>query len=273
MIDLLEFGMTQRALMAGLLAGVACGVIGTYVVVKRIVFISGGISHASLGGVGLALWLGVHPLLGALAFSLLSAVIIGLAGLRRIEHEDTLIGAVWSAGMAIGVIFIGLTPGYAVDPQVYLFGNILFVTSNELALSAACDVLILILVALLYKEFLAISLDDEFAELRGLPIAALHLLLLCLVALTVVVLIQVVGMIMVIALLTLPPAISRFFTSRLHTMMAMSCLLGAAFNILGVYVSFRTNWPAGATIILGASLTYALVAGGRAVFSRPARAA
>lgn len=260
----------QRALVAGLLASVACGVIGTYVVVKRIVFISGGISHASLGGVGLAVFFGLPPLLGAVGFSLVSALVLGLASAHRREQEDTLIGAIWSVGMAVGVIFLSSAPGYTVDPAVYLFGNITWVSSTDVMIILLLDVLILGTVWVLYKEFLAITLDEEFALMRGLPVQALYLVLLGLVALTVVVMIQVVGIILVIALLTLPPAIARWFTTRLHAMMIVSTVLGALFILTGIFISFETDWPSGASIILTAAAAYAAAAGFRRL--RPGRA-
>lgn len=258
MMEALQYGFVQRAILAGLLVSVACGVIGAYVVVKRIVFISGGISHASLGGIGIAAWLGAPPLYGAVVFSLLAALVLGLASLRRREREDTLIGAIWTIGMAIGVVFMAMTPGYAKDAMNYLFGNILIVSERDLVLTAALDVVILALVGGLYKELLALGLDDEFAELRGVPTRALYLMLLGLVGLTVVVMIQVVGIVLVIALLTLPAAIGRYFTNHLHTMMLLSCVLGMVFTMAGIAISFATDLPTGACIILTAAAAYVL---------------
>jgi len=262
-----QYQFMQHALIAGLLAGVACGIVGTYVVVKRIVLIGGGISHASLGGIGLGLYLGVSPLLGAAAFSLLSAVAIGFISLRSREHEDTLIGALWAAGMATGLVFIQLTPGNVGSLEQYLFGNILLVSTGDLVVSALLDIVIVITVAVLFKEFLAVSLDDEFAELRGVPVAAGYILLLCLVALTVVVLIQVVGVVLVIALLTLPPSISRWFTRRLSTMMLLSSILGATFTTGGILVSYYTDFPAGAYIVLLAAAVYTLCLSTRSMWA------
>lgn len=266
MFEALQYEFMQHALLAGLLSSVACGVVGTYVVIKRIVLISGGVSHASLGGIGLALYLGVTPLLGAAAFGLASAVIIGVVSLHTREHEDTLIGAVWAIGMAVGVIFVQLTPGYRGSLEDFLFGNILLVSTTDLAVTAALDVVILVTVFALYKEFLAVSLDDEFARLRGVPVGFVYVLLLCLVALTVVVLIQVVGVVLIIALLTLPPAISRWFTRHVYSMMVASCGLGAAFTTGGILVSYYTDFPPGACIILLAATVYTLGLGLRRVW-------
>ncbi|MBN2308269.1 MAG: metal ABC transporter permease [Candidatus Hydrogenedentes bacterium] len=270
MLEALQYDFMQRALLAGVLASIACGVIGTYVVVKRIVFISGGISHASLGGVGIAAWLGWPPLAGALVFSLLAALAIGGASLKRREHEDTLIGALWVIGMAIGIVFIAKTPGYATDLMTYLFGNILYVSRNEVLLIILLNILVLALVAVFYKEFLALSLDEEFARLRGAPVTLLYLLLLCLVALTVIIMIRVVGIILVIALLVLPPAMSRCFTTRLHTMMFLSVAIGIVSTTVGIAVSCATDLPAGACIVLTAAAAYVVVSATRRVrFRRP----
>lgn len=258
----------QYALISGLLSSVACGIIGTYVVVKRIALIGGGIAHVSLGGIGIAVYLGVAPLLGAAVFSIASAVLIGLVSLREGEHEDTLIGALWATGMAIGIIFVRMTPGHTGDLEDYLFGNILVVSGLNLVTTGLLDVFIICAVVFLYKEMLAITLDDEFARLRGLPVDALYIFLLCLVALTVVVLIQVVGVILVIALLTLPPAISRWFTVRLSSMMILSCAIGATFSTLGILASLYADIPPGPCIILLTALVYACGLGVRGALSR-----
>jgi zinc transport system permease protein len=268
LFEAFQFEFVQRVLLTGLLASVACGVIGTYVVVKRIVFISGGISHASLGGVGLAYYLGAPLLLGAVGFSLLSALVLGLASTNRRLEEDTLIGTIWSVGMALGIVFLSASRGYVVDPNTFLFGNILLVSWTDVLTILLLDLLILGTVWLLYKEFLAITLDEEFAQLRGLPVQGLYLVLLCLVALTVVVMIKVVGIILVVALLSIPPAIARWFTSRLHVMMLIACLLGAAFIGAGIFISFQTNWPSGASIVLTSAAAYGAIAFGRRLSHR-----
>lgn len=263
----------QYALISGLLSSIACGIIGTYVVVKRMALIGGGIAHVSLGGIGIAVYLGIAPLLGAAVFAMLSAVLIGLVSLHGGEHEDTLIGALWATGMAIGIIFVQMTPGFTGDLEDYLFGNLLAVTRPNLVTTGLLDVFILVTVLSLYKELLAITLDEEFARLRGLPVDALYIFLLCLIALTVVVLIQVVGVILVIALLTLPPAISRWFTARLSTMMILSCAIGATFSTLGIVASRYAHLPPGPCIILLAALVYAVGLGIRGMLSRRSQVA
>lgn len=246
----------QTALAAGLLASLACGITGTYVVVKRIVFISGGIAHTVLGGMGLAYYYGLNPIHGAMAAALAAAIIIGLVSLRAGQYEDTVIGALWAVGMAVGVIFITLTPGYKVDLMSYLFGNILMVPRQDLLLIAGLDVVILALVLLLYKQFMAVCFDEELARLQGVKVEAVYLLLLCLISITVVILIQVVGIILVIALLTLPAAIAHQYARSLGRMMVLASILGAVFVTGGLAVSYGPDLPAGATIIILAGVSY-----------------
>jgi zinc transport system permease protein len=251
-------GFMQNALIIGLLASVACGVMGTYVVVKRIVFISGGISHAVLGGMGIAYYYGYHPIHGAVVSALVAAVVIGLVSLRYHQYEDTIIGALWAIGMAVGILFIYKTPGYSIDLMSYLFGNILMVKRESVYLLAALDVLIIVLVFLFYKRFLAVCFDEEYSKLQGIGVVTTYLLLLCLIALTVVILIQVVGIILVIALLTLPAATARYYARSLGQMMILASLLGVVFTTSGLIVSYQPDLPAGATIILIAGLAYLL---------------
>lgn len=250
MIELLQFEFMRNALISGILASVVCGIIGPYVVVNRIVFISGGISHAAFGGIGLGYLLGINPIWGALFFSLASALSIGGVSRWTNLRQDTAIGILWAMGMALGVIFIGLTPGYAPDLFSYLFGNILTVPFSDIIVMLVLCSIIILVVALLYKEFLAFSFDEEFATVVGVPVGGLYLLLLCLIALTVVVLIRIVGTILVIALLTIPAAISSRFTHNLKKMMAFSVLLGVVFTFCGLWLSAALNLASGATIIL-----------------------
>jgi zinc transport system permease protein len=251
----------QNALLAGWLASLGCGVVGTFVVVKRIGFLAGGISHAVLGGMGAAYFLGAHPLAGALPTAVLSALLVGWVTLRRREHEDTLIGALWAVGMAIGVLFISQTPGYNVDLMSYLFGNILMVPRGALYAMVAFNAFILGTVALLYKQLLAVTFDEESARLRGVRVEAVYLLLLTLVAVSVVLLIQVVGLILVIALLTLPAAIARQYAGSLPRIMAGAVGLGVLFTAGGLALSYRPDLPAGATIVLLAGATYLISTG------------
>ncbi|MFC2000120.1 metal ABC transporter permease [Chloroflexota bacterium] len=248
---LLEYEFMQYALIAGLLSSVACGIIGVYVVVKRIVFISGGVAHASFGGIGLGYLVGgISPIVGAALFALASALGMGLVTRRTKLPEDTSIGIMWAAGMALGIIFIGLSPGYAPDLFSYLFGNILLVSFSDLILMLVLDAIIVLIVVALYKEFLALSFDEEFGTVVGLPVEKLYLLLLCMVALTVVLLIRVVGIILVIALLTIPATLARQFTYDLRKMMFLAILFGMVFSIGGLWISYETDLASGATIVL-----------------------
>ncbi|AFL75137.1 metal ABC transporter permease [Thiocystis violascens] len=255
-----EHAFLQTALLAGLLASIGCGVIGTFVVVKRIAFMAGGIAHSVLGGMGAALYYGFDPLLGALLAAILAALLIGTVRLFWKMQEDTLIGALWAIGMAIGILFIAKTPGYAADLMSFLFGNILLVPTRELWFMAGLDLVLILTVALFYRQFLAVTFDEEFARLRGVPVAFFYLLLLCLVAVTVVLLIQVVGLILVIALLTLPAAIAGHYVHSLGGMMAIATLLGGLFTSLGLGLSYGPDLPAGPTMILLAGGVYVLSA-------------
>lgn len=256
----------QHALAAGVLASIACGIVGSYVVVKRIGYLAGGVAHAVLGGMGVAYFLGKSPIGGALVAALLAAAIIAWVSLRLRQHEDTIIGALWAVGMAIGVLFISRTPGYNVDLMSYLFGNILMVPREDLLLMAGLDAVIVALVVLFRKQFLAVCFDEEFARLRGVPVGLFYLLLLWMVALTVVILIQVVGLILVLALLTLPAAIAGQYTRTLAAMMLLAALLGMAFTGAGLALSYEPDLPAGATIILLAGVAYLLSALGRGIW-------
>jgi zinc transport system permease protein len=253
------------ALSAGFAASFASGIIGSFVVVKRIVSISGSVAHSVLGGMGFFLWLRrtygldfLTPLQGALVAGLLSALLMGWIHLKYKEREDTVIAAIWATGMSIGVIFIALTPGYNVELLNFLFGNILWVSSSDLVLLLSLDVLIAAAIALFYRRFLAICFDEDQARLQKVPVHTLYLLLLCLVAIAVVLLIQVVGAILVITMLAIPAAIAGSFTQTLARMMLIAILLGALFTFLGMYFSYELNWPPGATISLVAATFYTL---------------
>lgn len=250
MLEALQLEFMRNALLAGVLAAIACGVVGVYVVVKKIVFISGGIAHASFGGIGIGYFLGINPVLGALLFAIASALTMGTVTRKTKLPEDTVIGVLWAVGMAIGIIFVKLTPGYAPDLFSYLFGDILFVPVSDLILMLVLDIVIISVVLLLNKEFLILSFDEEFGTVVGVPTNAIYLILLCLIALTVVVLMRAVGIILVIALLTIPAAMARQFTHSLSKMMLLSVLFGIVFAVLGLWLSYELNIASGATIVL-----------------------
>lgn len=244
------------ALVAGLLASIGCGIVGTYVVVRNIGYLAGGIAHAVLGGMGIAYFLGQPPIGGAIITALLAALLIGWVSMKWQQTEDSLIGALWAVGMAVGIIFISKTPGYNADLMSYLFGNILLVSKADLMLMAGLDLVILLCVGLFYKQFQAVTFDEEFARLRGVHAEVYYLLLLCLVALTVVLLIRVVGLILVIALLTLPAAIARQYFGTLFKIMCLAIFVGGALTISGLAISYQQDLPSGATIILVAGAAF-----------------
>lgn len=262
----------QLAVIVGLLSSVACGVIGTYVVTRRISYIAGAVAHSVLGGMGAAQymsvvwgWSRVKPLHGAIAAAMISALLIGWVSLRAKQREDTVIGAIWAIGMAIGVLFIQKTPGYTQDLMAMMFGSIIMPRASDVWLLVWLDALILGLGLLFYNKFMAVCFDEEFARLRGVPVETYYLLLLCLTALTVVVLSQVVGIVLVIALLTLPTAVAGHVSRKLWHMMVISVLLTAALNFTGLAASYAPDWPTGATTILLAGALYLIVLSGNRI--------
>lgn len=261
MIEALQYEFMRNALTAGVLAAIACGIIGVYVVTKRVVFISGGIAHASFGGIGLGYLLGINPVVVAIFFTVASALLMGVTIERTRIPEDTAIGVLWAMGMALGIIFIGLSPGYAPDLFGYLFGSILTVPRFDLIMMLALDILIIFVVCLLYKEFLILSFDEEFGEVMGLPRESLNLILLALIALTIVILIRVVGIILVISLLTIPAAISRQLTDNLKKMMGISIFLSIVFATVGLWLSYQYDLASGATIVVVSGVTFLMVLG------------
>jgi zinc transport system permease protein len=256
MLEALQLGFMRNALVAGILVSIACGIIGAYVVVNRIVFLSGGIAHAAYGGIGLAYLVGSDPTLTAVGFSLLSSMVMGIVHRETSERSDTIIGVIWAIGMALGVIFVDLTPGYKADLMSYLFGSILAVPQRDLWLMLGVDLLVLLVINLLYKELLAVSFDETYATVRNVPVGLVYYSLLALTALTVVMMMRIVGLIMVIALLTIPAAISGQFVSGMRRMMLSSSLLGIVFTVVGLALSFALNLTSGATIILVAATGY-----------------
>jgi zinc transport system permease protein len=268
MIEALQFDFMRHALAAGLLASVICGIMGTLVVVNRIVFLSGGIAHASYGGIGIAFYFGWSYLLGTLGFSLAAAMLMAAVSLKAKHRADTIIGVIWAIGMASGIILIDLTPGYHVDLMSYLFGSILTVPKSDLYIMLAIGVGIAFLTAYYYEDLLALSYDEEFAQIRGVPVKGLYFGMIALLAVTIVMVIQVVGLILVIALLTIPPFIVERYATSLFQMMAGSILLGAVFTTSGLWLSYRFNITSGASIILVAGIAFLIsIAIGR--LSRP----
>ena len=254
--EALQFDFMRNALLAGVLVSIACGIIGTFVVVNRIVFISGGIAHAAYGGIGLGYFFRFNPVFGAIAFALISALAMGWVERKMHQRKDTIIGVMWAIGMAIGVILIDLTQGYKAGVESYLFGSILAVPQQDLIIMLILDVIIALMVVFFYKELLAISFDCVYALTRNVPVDGLYLMLVSAIALTVVMVMQIVGLIMVIALLTIPAAIAGQFVKELKEMMFFASLLGIIFTFTGLWLSYFFNLTSGATIILVCGLAY-----------------
>ena len=250
MLEVLQYDFIQNAIIAGVLISIAAGIIGSLVVVNKITFLTGGIAHSSYGGIGLAIYLGLPVLFGATVFAVLTAVIIAVITLKNRNRIDSVIGMMWASGMAIGIIFVDLTPGYNVDLLSYLFGSIIAVSSDDLIYMSLLDIFIISIVVFFYKQILAVSYDSEFASLRGINVKFFYTLILILAALCVVAAIKAVGLILVIALLTIPTYLAETFASRLSTMMIISSILATIFTILGLAVSYIYDISSGASIIL-----------------------
>lgn len=259
-----DIAFLRYALLAGILGSISFGLVGSYVVTRRITYIAGAIAHSALGGIGAGLYLQVkmevtwfNPIYGAVIAAIISAIIIGSVSLYAHQREDTVIGAIWAIGMAIGILFFTKTPGY-IEPMSYLFGNILMISKSDLITIAVLDMIIISICILFYNKILAVCFDEEFARLRGIRVGFYYLILLCLTALTVVLMVTVVGIVMVIALLTLPSAVSSLFSKHLWQMMIFSSILCMIFTTVGLGVSYVYDLPTGSNIILVAGGVYLL---------------
>lgn len=276
-MELLSSPFFQRALAAGLLAAVASGVVGTYVVVKEVSAVSGGLAHAAFGGLGLGYLLGFSPMVGAAGFGLLSGIGVGLAHRRLDQGLDTLVMMMWSLGMAVGILCVAAVPGYAPDLTSYLFGNLLFVTPRYLWIAAGLDVIVLIVVGLFGRQLQAVAFDEEFSEVAGVPVEATILLLLGLASLVVVLLIRVVGVLLAVALLTIPAAAARHWTASLGRMMVLATAAAAVFIVAGLLLSsglsvgVGLDLPSGPLIVLAAGAGFGASAWLRRLAERPTR--
>lgn len=261
----LSYEFLRNAVVAGVLASVLCGVIGTFVVVKKLAFISDGISHAAFGGMGVCFYLGIDPLLGAVPVALASALALGAVDRETIRSYDALIGVLWAVGMAVGVVFVYKTPGYAPNLITYLFGNILLVSRRDVVVILVLAVSVLSVLLLCFKGIVAVAFDEVFARVRGLPVRLLMSLLLAMIALSVVILIQVVGIILVVALLTIPSVISLMLWRDLRGVLFGSVLIGVGITLGGLVLSFYYDLPSGpAIVLLGAVLLVAVYGAKRA---------
>lgn len=255
-MEILQYEFMQNALMAGLLASIICGIMGTLVVVNRIVFLSGGIAHAAYGGIGMGFYFGWPYLPSTLGFSLAVSMVMAAVTMKAKHRADTIIGVTWAVGMAFGIILMDITPGYNVDLMSYLFGSILTVPDSDLWMMVAIALLITGLTSFYYKDLLAMSYDEEFAQIRGVPVKAIYIMLIAMLAVTVVVVIQVVGLILIIALLTIPPFIVERYVRSLGSMMLWSSVAGMVFTICGLYISYTFDITSGASIIMVAGIAF-----------------
>jgi zinc transport system permease protein len=259
MMDILSMDFMQNALLAGILVSIACGLIGTLVVVNRIVFLAGGMAHTAYAGVGLAFFLKLPIILSTSFVTLLASGIMAVISHKQTERSDTVIGVMWAAGMAVGIILLDITPGYNVDLMSYLFGSILTVARSDIWIMSGLNIVILGLLAVFYNQFQLISLDREYAETRGLKTFWLYFLMLAMVAISVVMIIRVVGLILVIALLTIPPYLAEKNATSLGKMMFKAILWSLFFCIAGLWFSYQYNLTSGASIIAVATLSFFVV--------------
>lgn len=250
LIAAFQYDFMQNALMGSLLVAIMCAITGTFIVLKRLVFLSGGISHGAFAGLGAAYYLGINPMLGALLFAVLSAVAVTRVILRQSQPADATIGIFWAAGMAIGVLFVYITPGYAPDLMPYLFGDILTISRGQLFWMMVFSLVSLLITFLLFRQLVAVSFDEDFARLRGLPVGAIMILLMVMNSVAIVMMIQSVGIILVMALLTIPPLIGLTLAAEIRAVMLLAFLSAMLITVGGLIVSFLLDLPSGPAIVL-----------------------
>lgn len=256
---ILKYTFMQNAVIAAVLSSIICGIMGTIIVEKRMVSMSGGIAHASFGGIGAGYLLGIEPIIGGLVFAVGTSLSVGQIKRHSNANTDTIISMFWSAGMALGILFIALTPGYPPDMTSYLFGDILAVNKTYLWIMLGLTLAILLIVVLYFNYWKLYLFDEAYAKIMGINIRVFEVVLYVLVALSIVILIKVVGVILSLAMLSIPPAISRLFTNRLKWVMVLSGILGIVFAIIGLAISYYVNIPSGASIILTATVSYFVI--------------
>ena len=250
-MNLLQYTFFQHALLGSLLASIACGIIGTYIVTRRLVFISGGITHASFGGIGLGLYAGISPILSAAVFSVLSAF-----GKRKDMREDSAIAMFWTLGMALGIMFSFLSPGFAPDLSAYLFGNILTITQTDLLMLGILAILLILFFTLFIHPIIYVAFDREFARSQGIPVVVLEYILMMFIALTIVSCLRMVGIVLAISLLTIPQMTANLFTNKFKRIIWLSIAIGYLSCLGGLLISYRLNVPSGASIIFFSILIY-----------------
>lgn len=248
-LQLFQYQFFINASLAAVLASISCGIVGAYIVSRRIVFISGGITHASFGGIGIGYYMGFNPIVGAMIFSVISALGIEYISKKSNVREDSVIAILWSFGMAVGIIFIFLTPGYSANLMSFLFGNILTVTHLNLYMLLALNIIIIVIFLLMFKTILFVAFDEQYARAVKLPVETVNFLMITLVALTIVLNIRVVGIILVISLLTIPQTIANVFTKKLDQIILISIVIGLFGSFTGLFLSYYFDIPSGAAII------------------------
>lgn len=267
-MDLLQYIFFQNALLGSLFASIACGIIGTYIVTRRLVFISGGITHASFGGVGLGLYTGISPILSAAIFSVLSAFGVEWLSKRNDMREDSAIAVFWTLGMALGIMFTFLSPGFAPDLSAFLFGNILTITQADILMLAILSVILIVFFTLFIHPIISIAFDREFARSQGIPVLIFEYLMMMFIALTIVACLRMVGIVLVISLLTIPQMTANLFTYKFKRIIWLSILIGYIGCLGGLYISYKYNVPSGASIIFFSILVYAVCKIGKIIFKR-----
>ena len=258
-IEILNYSFFRHALLAAILISVAGGIIGTYIVSRRLVFLSGGISHASFGGVGLAWYFGFNPIVGAAIFAIISALSIDQISRHQKIRMDSSIGILWSIGMAIGIIFVFLTPGYSPNLMSFLFGNILTVSTLDLWLLTSLTIILAAFFIFYYRIILYIAYDETHAFSHKVPVQVFSLILLCLLALTIVFAIKIVGIILIVAMLTIPQAAANLLSKNFKSIIFYSILLGAIGAIAGLIFSYSFNIPSGAAIIFSQGILFLIL--------------
>jgi len=257
--DLLEYQFLRNALYAAILVSIVSGIIGTYITSRRLVFLSGGITHASFGGIGIAYYLGINPIVGAVIFSILSAFGIEALSHRKNIREDSAIGILWAFGMAVGIIFIFLTPGYAPNLLSFLFGSILTVTNTDLLYLILLNIVVILFFSIFYRSILYFAFDPEFARTQKMPVAFLNYVLITFIAIAIVLSIRVVGIILLISLFTIPPATANTFTHHFGKLIFWSILLSFLGSFIGLMLSYSINIPSGASIVVVLVIMFGLV--------------
>ncbi len=253
--DILAYDFMQRALVACLMSGITCGIAGSYIVARRMVFLSGGITHASFGGLGIALYAGFNPTLGALIFAAFSSVGIEFASRRGKMREDSAVGIMWSLGMAIGALFMALRPGYASDLTSYMFGNILLVDSADVVMLALLTLFMIVGAVAMLRRIMFITFDEDYARSQGMPVSLVAYVMSIVVALTIVLSIKVMGIILLISLMTIPTVIANALTKEYSRVAVLSAVIGVLGNVVGFGVSYNFNLPTGSCIIFILTLT------------------